>query len=95
MTSSDHLARGIRRIRLEFGMSMHEVGVLLGVHVSTVSRFESGERRIRIDRREIAERLGVRVADLISECPRCAYSPPPGFQCLRCGTVNEGNTERD
>ena len=37
------IARGIRRVRLERGLTMHAMAGLLGVHTSTVSRIESGE----------------------------------------------------
>jgi transcriptional regulator with XRE-family HTH domain len=89
------VARGLRRVRMEQGMQQHEVAALLGVHTSTVSRIESGERKVRwsSNAREIAERLGVRIGYLLRDCPQCAYKPPPGYACLRCGTVNEGTTE--
>lgn len=71
---------------------MAEVGALLGVHTSTVSRIESGERRYALltrDPYQVADRLGVTPGYLLRSCPQCAYSPPSGYQCLRCGTASE------
>ena len=89
------IARGIRRIRLERGMTMGEIGLLLGMHASTVSRIESGERWRALTRhtRSVADRLGVTPAYLLRSCPQCAYSPPMGYQCLRCGTASEQSEE--
>jgi DNA-binding XRE family transcriptional regulator len=85
------IGRGVRRIRLERGMTMGEIGSLLGVHASTVSRIESGERWRTLTRnaRSVADLLGVTPGYLLRSCPQCGYSPPVGFQCLRCGTANE------
>jgi transcriptional regulator with XRE-family HTH domain len=89
----DIVARGLRRIRLELGLQQHDVAALLGVHTSTVSRIESGTRKVRwaADARAIADRLGVGVGYLTRDCPQCAYQPPRGYQCLRCGTADEGS----
>jgi transcriptional regulator with XRE-family HTH domain len=55
------IGRGVRRIRIERGLTMAEAGALLGVHTSTVSRIESGERRrgLAHDPRTVAALLDV------------------------------------
>jgi helix-turn-helix protein len=40
----NRLAYGLRRTRLEYGLNMSQMATILGVHVATVSRIESGER---------------------------------------------------
>jgi transcriptional regulator with XRE-family HTH domain len=97
MDRPDSIARGLRRIRIEHGWQQREVAALLGVHTSTVSRIESGNRKVRwpFGARVIAERLGVQVGYLLRDCPQCAYKPPHGYQCLRCGTVSEGRGNCD
>lgn len=86
----DTLVRlGIRRIRLERGLTMREMGDLLGVHLSAVSRIESGQRHaIGWGRtpRSVAAMLGVSLPELLRVCPRCEYRPEPGYRCERCGT---------
>ena len=83
------IARGIRRVRLERGLTMHAMAGLLGVHTSTVSRIESGKRQVRGHWKihGIAALLGVPVEHLLAACPACGYEPPAGHQCMRCGTV--------
>jgi len=90
VTASD-IALGLRRIRTERGLTMAQTGALLGVHVSTISRIESGERwrGLARDPRKIAALLDVTPGYLLRSCPQCAYTPPAGYQCLRCGTPAE------
>jgi transcriptional regulator with XRE-family HTH domain len=90
----DSIARGLRRVRTEMGLQQHEVAEMLGVHTSTVSRIESGTRKVRwsSDARDIADRLGVRIGYLLRDCPQCGYEPPAGYQCLRCGTPSRQQT---
>jgi DNA-binding XRE family transcriptional regulator len=89
----DTLARlGIRRIRTERGLSMHAMAELLGVHVSAVSRIESGKRHaIGWGRtpRTVAALLGVEVRELLRICAHCGYRPPDGYQCQWCGMPGE------
>src|ERR1700734_3382617 len=84
----DSFARGLRRIRIERGWQQSEVAALLGVHTSTISRIESGNRKVRwtSSARVIADRLGVQIGYLLRDCPQCGYKPPAGYQCMRCGT---------
>ena len=88
MTLPESVARGLPRIRTEFGLQQHEVAAILGVHTSTVSRIESGTRKVRwpAEACAIAGRLGVRTGYLLRDCPQCGYEPPAGYMCLRCGT---------
>jgi transcriptional regulator with XRE-family HTH domain len=79
---------GIRRIRIERGLSMHAVAELLGVRVSAVSRIESGKRHaVGWGRtpRSVAAMLGVEVRELLRICEHCGYRPPDGYQCQWCG----------
>jgi DNA-binding XRE family transcriptional regulator len=89
----DTLARlGIRRIRIERGLSMYAMAELLGVHVSAVSRIESGQRHaIGWGRtpRSVAAMLGVEVRELLRICEHCGYRPPDGYQCQWCGMPGE------
>lgn len=81
----DSVARGLRRIRLERGWHQRDVAALLGVSATTVSRIETGARRVRRVR-DVAAQLGVAIGYLTRDCPQCGYAPPAGYQCLRCGT---------
>jgi DNA-binding XRE family transcriptional regulator len=88
------IARGIRRVRLERGLTMRAMAGLLGVHTSTVCRIESGNRQVRGHWKihGIAALLGVPVEHLLAACPACGYEPPAGHQCMRCGTRSEQGT---
>jgi hypothetical protein len=89
----DTLVRfGIRRIRMQRGLSMQAMAELLGLHVSAVSRIESGKRHaIGWGRtpRTVAVLLGVEVSELLRICGRCGYRPPEGYQCHWCGMSDE------
>ncbi|MFC0622840.1 helix-turn-helix domain-containing protein [Kribbella deserti] len=55
---------------------------------STLSRFESGKRRIHLDDAyRIATRLGVEIETMLSPvtCTACDDFPPAGFVCQTCG----------
>ena len=91
----NRLAYGLRRTRLEFGLNMSEMASILGVHVATVSRIESGDRQaLRWEPEVVAARIGIPVRELLQPCPRCHYTPYPGYQCLRCGCEGQEPTER-
>jgi transcriptional regulator with XRE-family HTH domain len=82
----NRLAHGLRRVRHEYGLNMSEMATLLGVHTSTISRVESGERLANHWRPEaVALDSGMPVEELLRACPHCHYSPPDGFVCRRCG----------
>jgi uncharacterized paraquat-inducible protein A len=86
----NRLAYGLRRTRLEYGLNMSEMASILGVHVATVSRIESGERLAdRWEPEAVAARIGIPVRELLRPCPRCHYAPPSGYQCLRCGSARQ------
>jgi ribosome-binding protein aMBF1 (putative translation factor) len=89
----DTLVRfGIRRTRMQRGLSMQAMAELLGLHVSAVSRIESGKRHaIGWGRtpRAVAVLLGVEVSELLRTCGRCGYRPPEGYQCHWCGMSGE------
>jgi transcriptional regulator with XRE-family HTH domain len=83
---------GIRRIRIQRGLSMQAMAELLGLHVSAISRIESGKRHaIGWGRtpRTVAILLGVEVSELLRVCGRCGYRPPEGYQCHWCGMSEE------
>jgi DNA-binding XRE family transcriptional regulator len=89
----NRLAYGLRRTRLEFGLNMSEMADVLGVHVATVSRIESGDRQaLHWVPEVVAAKIGIPVRDLLLPCPRCHYAPHPGF--LRCGCAGQQPTER-
>lgn len=79
------VARGMRRVRFERGLTLDEVARLLGCDRSKVSRIENGKRRAPAAE-VVADMLGVPVIYLLMPCPQCRYDPAPGFLCLRCGT---------
>jgi DNA-binding XRE family transcriptional regulator len=90
----NRLAYGLRRTRLEYGMNMSEMATILGVHVATVSRIESGQRLAnRWVPEAVAARIGIPVRELLRPCPQCHYTPPSGYQCLRCGCARQSNKE--
>jgi len=79
---------GIRRIRIERGLTRSQMAELLGVHLSCVSRIEQGKRHaIGWGRtpRTVATLLGVEVSDLLRICDHCSYAPPDGYTCGECG----------
>jgi DNA-binding XRE family transcriptional regulator len=81
------LARGLRRIRRELGLTMRDMAGLLGMDVSTISRIEAERRGVsRWKPSHVAMDLGVPVEELLRACPACCYAPPSGYQCQRCGT---------
>jgi hypothetical protein len=83
---------GVRRIRIERGLSMHAMADLLGVNVSAVSRIESGKRHAvgwGRTSRTVAVLLGVDLPELLRICGHCEYRPPAGCQCTRCGMPSE------
>ena len=81
---------GIRRIRIERGLSMHAMADLLGVHTSAVCRIEGGQRHAvgwGRTHRTVAILLGVEPRELLRICEHCRYRPPAGYRCMRCGML--------
>jgi transcriptional regulator with XRE-family HTH domain len=78
---TDSLVRTrLRDLRTERGLSQREVAELAGMATSTLSRLESGARRLAIDHlRPLAGALGVEVGELLaparSRDPRVHTSP--------------------
>jgi transcriptional regulator with XRE-family HTH domain len=83
-------AHGMRRLRMERGLSLEQAGKLLGIHKSNVLRTERGERAV-LPLSKIAGAFGVTEAEVLEPCPRCRYDPPAGYLCLRCGTSREAS----
>jgi DNA-binding XRE family transcriptional regulator len=82
------LARGLRRVRRERGLTMRDMADRLGMDVSTISRIEADRRGVtRWKPAHVAMDLGVPVEELLRACPACCYAPPEGFECRRCGTA--------
>jgi hypothetical protein len=79
------VALAMRRLRRERGLNYHQAGTLLGVDGSNVCRAENGQRG-PLPAGRVAAAFGVTVAEVLTLCPRCQYSPPAGYMCLRCGT---------
>lgn len=87
-TRDPMVARGMRRIRLEQGLSLRDVAALLECDISRISRIERGERGTP-DPGIVAGLLGVPVTYLLAPCPRCGYAPQAGYMCLRCGVSTQ------
>jgi transcriptional regulator with XRE-family HTH domain len=68
MANTDALVRArIRALRAERGMSQEEVAQRAGMAPSTLSRLESGARRLALDHlTPLARALGVEVGDLLA-----------------------------
>jgi transcriptional regulator with XRE-family HTH domain len=79
------LVCALRRLRRERGLSLHETARLFGLHVSQLSRAENGHRRPP-PAGQLAAAFRISRAAALELCPQCAYHPPAGYQCLRCGT---------
>jgi DNA-binding XRE family transcriptional regulator len=91
----NQLAYGLRRTRIESGMSMRQMASVLGVAPSTISRLEPGERVAgRWNPAHVALDLGLPADELLRPCPHCHYAPPAGYLCLRCGSAGRQTTER-
>jgi Helix-turn-helix domain len=78
-------ALAMRRLRLERGWTVAEVGQKVGLNASQISRAENGLRRpmtvpVICGVFEVAE------AEALRPCPNCNYRPPAGYTCQRCGT---------
>ncbi len=84
-------AAGMRRVRLERGWTMREAARRLEHDVSAISRYEDGSRKPPAIR-WIALCYDTTPAEIMAECPRCSYDPPPGYLCLRCGSTGQEAT---
>jgi transcriptional regulator with XRE-family HTH domain len=72
MARADELVRArLRALRLERGLSQEEVAERAGMAASTLSRLESGSRRLALDHlTPLAGALGVEVGDLLAPATR-------------------------
>jgi transcriptional regulator with XRE-family HTH domain len=72
MAKTDELVRArLRALRLERGLSQEEVAERAGMAASTLSRLESGARRLALDHlTPLAGALGVEVGDLLAPATR-------------------------
>ena len=72
MAQTDELVRArLRALRLERGLSQEEVAERAGMAASTLSRLESGARRLALDHlTPLAGALGVEVGDLLAPATR-------------------------
>lgn len=65
-TARDTLARNLRLLRAQRGISQERLADLAGLHRTYVGSVERGERNVSIDNIEkLAAALGVAVADLV------------------------------
>ncbi|MEE6177825.1 helix-turn-helix domain-containing protein [Mycobacterium sp. 050134] len=68
-TASDidlHVRRRLRELRIQRGMTLQEVGERAGIDVSTLSRLESGKRRLALDHLpRLARALSVSTDELL------------------------------
>jgi len=78
-------ALAMRRLRLERGWTVAQVGQKVGLNASQISRAENGLRR-PMTVPVICGVFGVAEAEVLAACPDCGYRPPSGYACLRCGT---------
>ena len=85
--------RDVRVLRVRAGWTQADLGKLVGLSVSRVSRMESGERLFSDEELTLlADFFRVTAADLLPEradCANCQGAPAPGFACLACGTGDQ------
>jgi transcriptional regulator with XRE-family HTH domain len=85
---------GLRRIRLQKGMSLHDVQAASGGlwKAAVVGAYERGDRNITIARlHELADFYDVPLAEVLPEDPRVAAPGPPARRRL---ALNLANLER-
>jgi hypothetical protein len=78
------LRRAMRRHRKEAGLSVVGAAALFGLDPSGYSRAETGARA-PFSAYAQSRMFGIPPARVLEPCPRCAYAPPPGYTCDRCG----------
>jgi transcriptional regulator with XRE-family HTH domain len=58
----------IRELRKKAGLTQHQLGEKVGLHQTQIGNIENGARALTLEwSRRIADALGVKVADLLSE----------------------------
>lgn len=77
----------VKRKRTERGWSIRQLATKAGISGSTASRVEHGTETWLSVAAQIAEALGVPLAELVAKpvCGQCDGSPPAGFICSACG----------
>lgn len=76
--TSGRLARGLRAVRADLGLTQHQLAAVAGITPSAVSQAESGSRGLSIDTLILlSDRLGVSLDRLVSG------TPAPGYQLAR------------
>jgi transcriptional regulator with XRE-family HTH domain len=69
----------LRQLRFERGLSVRALGAVAGVSAATVSRLETGERRLTVAHLEsLASALGVEPHTLLGTATGALGPPPPG-----------------
>jgi transcriptional regulator with XRE-family HTH domain len=64
----DTLARNLRQLRAERGLSQEELGDLVGLHRTYIGSVERGERNISIDNiARLAEAFGIKLSKLLEK----------------------------
>lgn len=67
-TIDRHVRRRLRQLRLQRGMTLQDVGARAGIDISTLSRLESGKRRLALDHLpRLARALSVSTDELLRE----------------------------
>ena len=67
-SSRETLARNLRRLRAERGLSQESLADLAGLHRTYVGSIERGERNVSLDNiAKLATSLGVAASDLLAE----------------------------
>jgi hypothetical protein len=84
-------SRGLRRLRIQRGLTITQMSALIGCSVGQISRVERGQR-LAPPPAFLADRLEITEAQLMALCPVCAYQPAPGRTCQECGS-SEGLTD--
>jgi transcriptional regulator with XRE-family HTH domain len=91
---SRNIARNVRALRLERGLTVDGLVARMGaqgqpVNRMSIVRLERGARRIDVDEwRALAAALNAAPDRLLADaptCEQCSDAPPSGYACLTCG----------
>ena len=86
--------RQVHDLRKARGWTLREMGALVRVEPSTLSRIEKGVDTTIGTAGQIAGVLGVQLAALLRPvgCLHCLDAPPRGFTCQSCGATGTAVT---
>jgi len=85
-STEERVRRRLRDLRAERGLSLAEVAAAAGMAPSTLSRLESGRRRLALDHLPgLARALGTTADDLLAAPPRAADARVSGAPFVRDG----------